>query len=99
MRATSNSSIKRSSPALKSSLSLGALILQASLLQRDEVDLQRGARMQNRFKRSFNHVRDLYIRLPGRESRNERNILPSDLGKTADGKGRKWSIPQLLKPR
>ncbi|HEV2972373.1 MAG TPA: hypothetical protein VGY55_20535 [Pirellulales bacterium] len=53
--------------------------------------------MREHFNRSFNFVRDLYIRLPGRESRDERNVLPSDLGRTADGRGRKWSIQQLLK--
>ncbi len=52
--------------------------------------------MREHFNRSFNFVRDLYIRLPGRESRNERNVLPSDLGTTADGRRRKWSIRQLL---
>lgn len=45
--------------------------------------------------RSFRFSRDLYVRLSGRTTDADRDILPDDVGLTADGRGNRWSVSQL----
>ncbi len=46
-----------------------------------------------RLRRQFQWSRDLFIR--GSRLRDERNILPADIGQDADGNGRPWSVSDL----
>lgn len=56
----------------------------------------RGTRgMKEHLSRDFEHSRDLYIRRSGRIADGERNVLPSTLGLTAQGKGHRWSVTEL----
>jgi len=58
---------------------------------------QRMPQTKAHLERQFSSITDLKIRPSGRIDRqNDRNILPVNLGLTADGRGRKWSIDRLL---
>ncbi len=58
---------------------------------------QRMPQTKAHLKRQFSSITELKIRPSGRIDRqNDKNILPANLGLKADGRGRKWSIDQLL---
>ncbi|MBA2115023.1 hypothetical protein [Bremerella alba] len=51
--------------------------------------------MQEHMERSFAHSRDLYIRRSGRQSDEDRSILPMDLRFDSNGDGRTWNVTRL----
>ena len=53
--------------------------------------------MQEHLTRHFDHARDLYVRRSGRCADSERDVLPEDIGLTAQGEGRRLSVTQLTK--
>ena len=58
--------------------------------------LERGSKLQSHLKRKFSSRLDLIVRRRGRGGEICRDVLPDDLGKTANGKGRKWSVDRLV---
>jgi hypothetical protein len=60
--------------------------------------LYQGTRgMQEHFARNFIHSRDLFLRRSGRSADSSRDVLPDDLGISANGDGRNWSVTALTK--
>jgi len=51
--------------------------------------------MQEHYDRTFGYSRDLYVRRTGRQSDDERHILPVHLGLDADGRGKSWNVTML----
>lgn len=60
--------------------------------------LYQGTRgMREHFARSFLYSRDLFLRRSGRSAGSSRNVLPDDVGVSAKGDGRDWSVTALTK--
>jgi hypothetical protein len=57
---------------------------------------RRVVNMREHLMRKFQHSRDLYVRRSGRESDDERDVLPPDLGLTEANCGKRWSISDLM---
>lgn len=53
--------------------------------------------MKEHNDRCFHHSRDLYIRPSGRADEGQRNVLPEDIGRDSNDRGRTWTVGQLLK--
>jgi hypothetical protein len=53
--------------------------------------------MQEYFNRQFKSGQDLTIRAQGRHGATDINVLPEGLGLDSDGRGKKWSVAQLLR--
>jgi hypothetical protein len=53
--------------------------------------------MKEHLTREFHYSRDLHIRPPGRLSYDQRDVLPDNLGRTAQGTGQRPSVTQLTK--
>ncbi len=68
------------------------LILQR--IRGSRCDGQRGAR--EHMTREFASSRDLYVRTTGRLAQDEYDVLPDTVGHTADGRGHRWSVKELV---
>lgn len=53
--------------------------------------------MREHLNRNFNYSRDLFVRRSGRSADSSRDVLPDDVGLSAEGHGKKWSVTALTK--
>jgi hypothetical protein len=53
-------------------------------------------RITEHFRHRFDSSRDLTIALSGRSERQEKDVLPADLGMDAHGQGHRWSVTELI---
>jgi hypothetical protein len=52
--------------------------------------------MKEHLTREFEYSRDLYVRRSGRLADDERDVLPDDMGLTAQGEGRRLTVTKLM---
>lgn len=58
---------------------------------------QRVRQSREHFSRKFAYSRDLFVRPSQRLDDNQRNVMTVEIGQTADGQGKPWSIAELTR--
>lgn len=56
---------------------------------------QKALKLSEHYGRTFEGLKDLIVTRSGRTGSDERDVRPNQLGKTPDGRGRRWGIQTL----